>query len=227
MRRTLALLAGLALLCAAPADGARVSERSPARAKHATCAAKKKASQRRAARRSRTRCARSRAVFTYVEGSGRALVTPPAKRPAGALGRVPAKVPAGAPALPGGRPGPAGPAGPAASAVGDPGSATATAPAPVASTLGVNAYDLGTFVLRLTRASVPAGSLTIYFRNNDVSEHNLWLDPPQVSAPALQISGDVGENGGATRTVVVTRGTWRLYCSLPGHGSMTRDLSVG
>jgi hypothetical protein len=30
-------------------------------------------------------------------------------------------------------------------------------------------------LLRLTRASVPAGTLTVYFRNHDISLHNLWL----------------------------------------------------
>ena len=36
----------------------------------------------------------------------------------------------------------------------------------------------------------------------------------------------VGEDGGATKTVAVTPGTWRLYCSLTGHDAMTRDLAV-
>ncbi len=100
------------------------------------------------------------------------------------------------------------------------------APAPVASTLGVGAYDLGSFALRLTRAAVPAGTLTVYFRNHDVSDHNLWIAGPGL-ASALAISGDVGEGGSATGTLAVGAGSWRLYCSLPGHGSMSAVLAVG
>ena len=104
---------------------------------------------------------------------------------------------------------------------------TALPATPVASGVGAEAYDFGSFVLRLTRTSVPAGNLTVYFRNYDVSEHNLWLDPPAGSGgSSVMISEALGEGEGATRTVAVTPGTWRLYCSLTGHGVMTRDLAV-
>ena len=103
---------------------------------------------------------------------------------------------------------------------------TSTPPG-VASSVGAEAYDFGSFVLRLTRTAVPAGNLTIYFHNYDVSEHNLWIAPPAASGrPALIVSEAVGEHGGATKTVPVTPGTWRLYCSLDGHEAMTRDLAV-
>jgi hypothetical protein len=100
-----------------------------------------------------------------------------------------------------------------------------TSPLAVASTLGADAYDVGSFVLRLTRLSVPAGQLTIYFRNHDVSDHDLWLDGPEGDAPE-RISDAVGESGGAVKKVRVTAGAWRLYCSLPGHGFMQRTLTV-
>jgi hypothetical protein len=100
------------------------------------------------------------------------------------------------------------------------------APAPVASTLGAEAFDLGTFVLRLTRPVVPAGTLTIYFRNRDAGEHNLWIDGPGLDS-ALLVSGAVGEGGVATAKLAVTAGSWRLYCSLPGHEAMSATLTVG
>ena len=99
-------------------------------------------------------------------------------------------------------------------------------PAPVASALGVDAFDLGGFVLRLTRVSIPAGTLTIYYRNRDASEHNLWIEGPAGDAPVL-VSGAVGENGTATKRVAVSAGTWSLYCSLPGHEAMRAAISVG
>ena len=61
----------------------------------------------------------------------------------------------------------------------------------------------------------------------DVGEHNLWIAPPPASGrPALLVSEAVGEHGGATKTVPVTPGTWRLYCSLTRHDAMTRNLAV-
>jgi plastocyanin len=103
-----------------------------------------------------------------------------------------------------------------------PGSAPA---APVVSTLGASAYDIDGFVLRLTRTSVPAGDLTVFFRNLDVSDHNLWIEGP--GGDVLErISDTVGENGGGSHTLAVTAGTWRLFCALPEHGAMTRTLTV-
>ena len=93
------------------------------------------------------------------------------------------------------------------------------------STLGVGAYDEGGFLLRLTRASVAAGQLTVFFRNYDVSDHNLWVEGPGGDV-VERISDTVGEGEGATRTLPVTPGSWRFFCSLPDHGAMTRTLTV-
>jgi hypothetical protein len=87
--------------------------------------------------------------------------------------------------------------------------ATATPPgtapaAQVHSTLGVGAYDRGGFLLLLTRSSVPAGDLTVFFRNDDVSNHNLWIAGP--GDVLARISDTVGENDGASRTLAVTAG---------------------
>jgi plastocyanin len=100
-------------------------------------------------------------------------------------------------------------------------------PAPVASTLGVDAFDIGgLFTLRLTRVAIPVGTVTIYYRNRDVSEHNLWIDGPGDDAPVL-VSGAVGENATATKRVDVGAGAWRLFCSLPGHEAMSATITVG
>ena len=98
----------------------------------------------------------------------------------------------------------------------------------VASTLGVEAHDFGGFVLRLTRTAVPAGNLTIFFRNYDSSKHNLWLiDRRRRARIRCRSATTSARRLGATKTVAVTPGSWRLYCSLAGHSSMTRDLAVG
>jgi hypothetical protein len=71
---------------------------------------------------------------------------------------------------------------------------------------------------------VPAGDLTVFFRNEDVSDHNLWIEGP--GNVLERISDTVGEGDGAWRTLAVTAGQWRLFCSLPDHGAMTRALTV-
>jgi plastocyanin len=212
VRRLAAIVVGMALViagAAAPASGGAVKRSaSSAVTKHRPCP---KPSQR--ARRS---CRRARVSAGLRRGParGRARLVPRASRPAATTGTGVAAPTLG---LPGQAPAPAGD--PAAPGTIDP-------PAPVASTIGAEAYDFGTFVLRLTKPSVPAGDLTIYFHNNDVSDHNLWIQPPPSVGVPTQISEAVGENGGATKTVAVSPGTWRLYCSLPGHEAMTRDLVV-
>jgi len=215
--RSGALVVGLVLVCVglaggAGAVGADAAKRSvaadggSARSAQAACA-------KRTSRAARARCRRARAAAAYRRGPrrGRAVLAPVAGARPGAT-----RPGAGAPSGPSGSPAPApGPGAPP------------PPPAPVASSVGAEAYDFGAFVLRLTRTSVPAGDLTIYFRNYDVGEHNLWLDAPASTGRApLMISEAVGEGGGATKTVPVTPGTWRLYCSLDGHGVMTRDLAV-
>lgn len=101
------------------------------------------------------------------------------------------------------------------------------APAPVASALGVDAFDIGgLFTLRLTRVAIPVGTVTIYYRNRDVSEHNLWIEGPGADAPLL-VSDSVGENVTATKRIDVGTGAWRLFCSLAGHESMSETVTVG
>jgi plastocyanin len=121
-----------------------------------------------------------------------------------------------------GTPSTATPAAPSTTAPGTPG--TPPPPPPILSTLGANAYDMSGFVLRLTKTTVPAGNLTVFFTNHDVSDHNLWIESP--GGGLERISDAVGLNASANKTVAVTAGTWRLFCSLPEHEAMTRDLTV-
>lgn len=219
-RAAIALALAVALVCAAvgagAAAGAATPPRSPAAGAHVRAASAGCATKR---LRAQAACRRARSAAAYRRGArrGRALLS---AAPSRAPGRATPPV-AGAPGTATATPSP--PAGTGTGAVPPPGGT----PPGVASSVGAEAHDFGTFVLRLTRTAVPAGELTIYFRNYDIADHNLWLDPPPATSGApVIISEAVGENGGATRTVPVTPGTWRLYCSLLGHGSMTRDLAV-
>lgn len=202
MRPVLAIVAAVALLWVGAGAAASADAKAPARASAAkACSAVKK-------KAARKRCLRSRAALRYVAGRGLARGVA-GGGPAGALGSISA-----------------GPGAGGAGAVADPAppAAPGVAAPVVASTLGVEARDVNGFVLRLTRTAVAAGNLTIFFRNHDSSKHNLWIEPP--AGASVQISDDVGEGLGATKTVRVTAGNWRLYCSIEGHSSMTRNLAV-
>jgi plastocyanin len=196
----------VALACALPQAGSAAAPSGPAKgaaaAQRAASAAKKRCAPK--PRRSRARHGkRRRAVWVVRRTACTYLV---------GLPPVAAGNPAG---------GPGGSAQPAPAGGGPPGAG------PVASTLGVEAYDFGSFVLRLSKTEVPAGKLTIYFRNKDVGAHNLWLEPPAAaSGSAVRISDDVDGGGGATKSVTVSAGTYRLYCSLSGHEAMTKTLTV-
>jgi hypothetical protein len=153
---------------------------------------------------------------------------PQAPQPVASTGQPqpPAGTPAAADATPSGSTAPSGPGtGASAPPPPPPAAPPPPPPGPVVSTLGVGAYDMGGFQLRLTRTSVAAGNLTVFFRNYDVSDHNLWIEGPGGDV-VERISDTVGEGGGAARTLPVTAGSWRVFCSLPDHGAMTQTFTV-
>ena len=214
--RAAALLVVLALVCAGiagaagPTAGSSTAKRSSATAS-STARAVKAACAKPQSARSKCRRVRVGAGYGRAARPGRALLSPP---------RIGA--PSSAPTPSGG--------GAASEPVGVPATPARPArhpPGPGGEPHRRRGLRLRLLVLRLTPTSVPAGDLTIYFRNYDVSEHNLWLDPPAATGrPSVMISAAVGEGDGAAKTVTVTPGTWRLYCSLTGHEAMTRDLAV-
>ncbi|MEY2514000.1 MAG: hypothetical protein QOJ89_1358 [bacterium] len=239
MRLTLAIALMAAALCAAGSAGAgavgaarataaAAGRTAGAATQAAGCAkarvtrARRKATTRRPrahrpARRATARVRMSRKTQRSCNGYGPATWAPAtASLPAGTAA---APTPGADPSRPSS---PSDPSSPTAPPDPAPGSAPV---APVISTLGAGAYDIDGFVLRLTRTSVPAGNLTVFFRNNDVSDHNLWIEGP--GGDVLErISDTVGEGGGGSRTLAVTAGSWRLFCALPDHGAMTRTLTV-
>jgi hypothetical protein len=218
--RLVALLVVLAVAVAVSVGGA-VAGADPGSPDRATAHAVKRekaarcAKQRRAARARRTATARGALKACQAARSTRLS----AKKQVAASGPWLAPASAALATVAGTTPTPPG--------SGDPGSTAPPPPppGPVASTLGVTAYDMNGFVLRLTKTSVPAGTLTIFFRNGDVSDHNLWISSPD-GETVERISDAVGLDGGASRTLPVTAGTWRLFCSLPDHDAMTRTLTV-
>lgn len=230
-RRAATLAAVLAVLCGGAVAAASADAGSRERAATADTA-KRTSTACGTSSRARSTCRRGRRAAAYrrTKRRGRALLTLPSAAAPGRHTTPHLAAPAGATTVaPGSAPLPVPGTGTGATPPPETPTPPPDTPAPpgVASSVGAGAYDFGSFVLRLTRTSVPAGNLTIYFHNYDVGEHNLWIAPPPASGrPALLVSEAVGEHGGATKTVPVTPGTWRLYCSLTGHDVMTRNLAV-
>jgi hypothetical protein len=91
--------------------------------------------------------------------------------------------------------------------------------------VGLTAEDVnGSFRWRITRTCVRAGAVLFDVRNNDLQQHDLWVRS-STSAPreiAAAIDPLTGTQGSAT----LTPGEWTLSCSILGHESMTRTLTV-
>lgn len=227
MRRLVAIAAALAV-CAGGSAGAAVTaasagaaaggpltEHTVKRSKALRCASLRRvAKQHRLAAKRRAAARRARKLGCPAKRPREPVVRPVQPSSPGAATAPAGTTPvASSPAAPGA------PVGPGATEPPPP------PPPPPVATLGVGAYDIDGFLLRLTRASVVAGQLTVFFRNYDVSDHNLWISSPDGDV-VERISDTVGEGGGESRTLTVTPGSWRLFCALPDHGAMTRQLTV-
>ena len=205
LARVVALAVALALGltgATAPAEAAKTSKRVPA------CKTKK-ASKKAAKQPRRKRACRPRARHL------RKATKPPAPAPVVPL--APAAPPA-APDL--------APVAPVAGDVPLVPTDPTCGPSP---NLGVTAEDAGGFRLRLTRTCVPAGLLSVNWRNTDQSDHDLWampvgstpgevqqVIPRSATTEELPLSGEV----------TLTAGRWELFCSLPGHGAMRAAVTV-
>lgn len=98
---------------------------------------------------------------------------------------------------------------------------------PTLNAIGVKAYDRdGVFVFETTRAAVKPGPLTVSFRNEDLDEHNLWLEGTAPLVLPMKLSDPIGLHTDVTTTVTLAAGAYRFLCTVPGHGSMTRALTV-
>jgi len=88
-----------------------------------------------------------------------------------------------------------------------------SAPRKLSSRLQVKAYDYG-FIL--SRPAVKAGRVTIEFFNTGEDTHNLRLKRLH-SRARIRGTRDVERSERLTRTFRLRPGTFRLFCSLPGH----------
>ena len=230
MRALLAAAAVAIATVAAPADAAqrragtqhaapkaqcaKAPSTRPARARRRAAARHRAAARRRASAR---RCTAARGPLVGESRSG--LVGAPGSFGAPApFASAPAPGPAGGPApvtappVPGPGPGP-----------------DALLPPPVYTdphALQVRGFEFG---LQLSKATVSAGDVRVEFNLSRAEDpHNLWLVREDGSGTPSGF--DEAPSGAVVaKTLALTRGRWRLFCSLSGHeaAGMRATLTVG
>jgi hypothetical protein len=88
-------------------------------------------------------------------------------------------------------------------------------PAPPRPTVALSAHE-SEFRIRLSRESVPAGRVVIELANVGQDPHDLNL--VRSDGPGTGYTfGQARPGTHAAKTVTLAAGTWRLWCSLPGH----------
>jgi plastocyanin len=80
----------------------------------------------------------------------------------------------------------------------------------------VTAEDSEGFRFVLSRPSVPAGKVVIEFVNHGQDEHNLNAVEDSEKSVAGSLP-DAASNAHLSLTVNLRRGSYTLFCSLPGH----------
>ncbi|MCW2967112.1 MAG: hypothetical protein JWM71_884 [Solirubrobacteraceae bacterium] len=103
----------------------------------------------------------------------------------------------------------------------------ATPAAPLSHVLGVVQSDAsgGRFALSLTRTLLGSGSVTIQVRNASQDAHDLHIDT--LSGTPVQSWDPIASGDPAvTKAVTLAPGTYRVYCSLPGHAALGMDTQI-
>ena len=95
--------------------------------------------------------------------------------------------------------------------------------------LTATALDLSSrFTLRLSRTCLRAGRTVVQYVNQDAQEHDLWVEgtSPQVAKREVVASLAPPPAPFEQAEMNLSAGEWRLFCSIPGHGTMSRTVSV-
>ena len=219
--RVLLIAAAVALLyTAGPADAATKRAKAPRAASKTKCAAAKVAAKRstkltrRAAARRRAllrRCAASKRGGRVGESGGGLIGMP---------GALAAPIPFAAPQPPSGEPA-------APTPTPTPAPETPVLPPIYSNPFAVQVQGLE-FGLQLSKAAVSAGDVRVEFNLARAEDpHNLWLVREDGTGTAHFFDE---EPSGAivARTLPLTRGRWKLFCSLSGHeaAGMRATLTV-
>ena len=97
-----------------------------------------------------------------------------------------------------------------------------TSPGPGAKTIAVSGTE---FDFGLSNANLSAGNYVFELKNTGKVPHNLVVSGPEVDNASTPVIGP-GET--ARLRVALVSGTYKFYCSVPGHedGGMKGDLTV-
>jgi hypothetical protein len=87
--------------------------------------------------------------------------------------------------------------------------------------------DATTFSMKLSRTAVDCEEVIVEQQNIGMDPHDLVLQKAGSAGPSY-FYPSLAPGGVARQTVSLSRGTWVLYCDLPGHrdGGMVRSLVV-
>ncbi len=92
--------------------------------------------------------------------------------------------------------------------------ATATSPASGATSLSLAANPEGQFSFDKKALSAKAGAVSIAFTNQSSVEHNVTIE----SSSGEKVGETATFTGGSkTLSVILKAGTYKFYCSVPGH----------
>ena len=98
------------------------------------------------------------------------------------------------------------------------------APAPVVTLLRTVGITQREFSLSLSRTTVGSGDVTIQVNNRGEDPHDLRLEDS--GGTELSFWEELDPFGSATRVVALTAGSYRVYCTLPGHAEAGMDTRL-
>jgi hypothetical protein len=160
----------------------------------------------------------------------RKTVCRPRRKAKKAPARTPITPSANAPELPKNVEGPA-----PSPVLGSPAAPTAAVPAVSAPVcvpedsewLTVTALDENAkFILRLSRTCLRAGRTIVQLQNQDAQEHDLWAEGTAPVVAKREVVTSAAPESLEQAETTLSAGEWRLFCSIPGHGTMSRTVSV-
>ena len=100
------------------------------------------------------------------------------------------------------------------------GAAASPSVAPVGTSVGVVEKE---FSITLDKTSFTPGDYTFAIQNQGSFPHNLTIEGPGVDSKASPTLG-AGESG--SLTVALQKGSYELWCSVPGHKDKGMDIKI-
>jgi plastocyanin len=111
------------------------------------------------------------------------------------------------------------------------GTPPAATPEPQANAVGITADDHTTpYIYRPSHSTVKAGELTVQLINKGEDEHNMDMEkvgPGNSPEGPIVVAVSAASKGASTPTTVdVEPGTYRMWCTLPGHAEKGMETTI-